>query len=310
MEISKLKTMLTNIKVAATDDIIVYSRVSEDEESITFMSILTGFDIFSFLTGKSHNDISVGKVLKNTLSDYELECIKETGFALGLKGTFCVVSKKALIELCAILGLRGIILQKPSNERDIYIASALKEKMSFVYAQSNHPIILGVSTNPYTATTYFEAVNKTLNQLFGKEAFSSIDIKDGIAIEYRYRTKNGITPIIMVRDRINGTHRFELSIWYEIDSIKCEMWSISTGGNDIKSLLNELILEWPRYTKAVDVFKGPQSFDLLPLKEHSEFAYNKAMELGLLTIADVITFAKKHNIQSEIISNILKSVIL
>ena len=310
MEISKLKMMLSNIKVATTDDIIVYSRVSEDEESITFMSILTGFDIFSFLTGKSHNDISVGKVLKNTLSDYEVECIKETGFALSLAGTFCVVSKKALIELCAMLGLRGIILQKPSNERDMYIASALKEKMSFVYSQSNHPIILGISTTKYTGTTYFETVNKTLNQLFGKEAFSSIDVKDGIAIEYRYRTKNGITPIIMVRDRIAGPHRFELSIWYEIDAVKHNMWVISCAGENIQTLIDELIIEWPRYVKALDLFKNPQSFDLLPLKDNSEFAYNKAMELGLLTIADVITFAKKHNIQSEIISNILKSVIL
>ena len=308
MKISELKRNLEAIKTTSADNILIYSRISEDDESFKFLSYSSGFDILEFLTNKGVSTVDTGKVLKKSLSEDEMINLRETGFALGLNGVFCVVTQKALIQMCALLGLRGITLAKPSNNRDLLIANNLKQKLYFVYSQGEHPTILGVSTKKYIPNNYFEDVNITLSNYFGYAAFNEFNTKDGIAIWYRYHTKNGITPIIVVRDRVSGPHSYEMEILYDVAGYLITLESYTT--TDYKPILHNIIEDYPKYTSLLGHINDYLSLDLNPLKAYSEFLYQKAMDSTLLTLQELISFCKNHNVPSETISQIIKYAVI
>lgn len=307
MRMSELQNKLAPIKIAKTNEVIVYSKIAEDKNSYTFLSFSTGFDILEYLTNKGCSTASTGKVLKNTLSDNEKQMIKETGFALGLNGVFCTVSIKALLELCVLLGLRGTAMSHPNTNRDLLIASLLGRQLHFVYYQGEHPEIIGISGTEYIPNNWFEMVNAQLLLIFGEAVSSQINCTEHISINYRYQSSNKITPIVTVRDRISGTQKYEIAFGYEISNVYIPTYCIS--GTDTNAVWNEAMRELPEQMKRTSVLDKYIIPEYSSIKEYSEFLYSEISKMEIITLPEFVEFAKKHNIPAETVSKVIINTI-
>lgn len=305
MKVSELKNLLNTIHVATTDQILVYSKVLEDAESFTFISFSAGFDIFNYLADRDIYEVSSGKVLKSSLTDIEIKNLQETGLGLALNGTFCTITPKALIELCVLLGIRGFIVSKPSSTRDSFIASLIKGSMHFVYTQGEHPMIVGISNKKYNPDTFFKTMNDNLEALCGQEAFSSLSFENGIEINYRYPSINGVIPIIILRDKVHGSCKYEIDIKYDINGFKVPMYHLS--GASIAEFCKFLFEKYSLVINNITNFFKHVSFDFEMIKHENPEQFEKIQEANITTVPELIKFAKEHYLHNEIVAQLIKS---